>query len=57
MLSQIGTLDDVGLLLDVSELPSRGQRLPRERRMLIRAAATLAGRIKSNEIPVESQNT
>lgn len=51
MLSQIGTLDDVGLLLDVAELPSHGQRLPRERRTLLRGAATLAGRLKANEVP------
>jgi hypothetical protein len=47
MLSKIGTLDDVGLLLDVAEMPCHGKRLPRERRVMIRAAATLADRLNA----------
>jgi hypothetical protein len=47
MLSKIGTLDDVGLLLDVSEMPCHGKRLPRERRVMIRAAAKLAERLNT----------
>jgi hypothetical protein len=56
LLGQLGTLDDVGLLLDLISLPPLSDELPGERGLLMEAAARLAGAMLPESPPESEQN-